>query len=96
MADVEAEDEVTDARVQSIRDMCESASIAHFCATFSNQLKLRRFTMDELEDAIVNPHGNLLLEELHYRLLPERPASFGDGIAWRRQLKITLYLLVTQ
>ena len=86
-----AADEKTDPQVQEVRDMFESVSIAHFCATFSNQLKLRRFTMDELEDALVNPHGNLLLEELHYRLLPERPASFGDGVAWIRQLKITLY-----
>jgi hypothetical protein len=74
-----------------MRKLWEHASIAHFCSTFATQLKLRRFTVDELEHGFADPRGNLLLEELHYRLLPERPESFGDGVAWLRQLKITLY-----
>ena len=80
-----------DPQIPIMRKLWEHASIAHFCSTFATQLKLRRFTVDELEHGFADPRGNLLLEELHYRLLPERPESFGDGVAWLRQLKITLY-----
>jgi hypothetical protein len=77
---------------ETTRRMVEFASVWHFCSTFTQPLKLRKFSPDALESAIVDPPGSLLLEEVHYRLLPVRPARFGDGSnAWVRSLKVLLY-----
>jgi len=32
----------------------------------------------DLEKALLEPRGSLLLEELHYRLLPMKSGTFGE------------------
>jgi hypothetical protein len=39
---------------------------------------MRGLCTQDLEAALLDPRGNLLLEELHYRLLPNRSGEFGE------------------
>ena len=51
------------------------------CCTSDHQSRYLKLSAQELEQALnLDPGHQLLLEEIHYRLLPERPRSFGEYV----------------
>lgn len=47
----------------------EMAAVHQFMTLFSQALNMPEFTPDELEFSLLYPHANLLLPEIHLRLL---------------------------
>ena len=61
---------------QLLRRRWQFASMCHFCRLFGRDLKVSKFSSDQLENALVDPQQNtLFLSELVYRLCRENPYS---------------------
>ncbi|QDZ25214.1 hypothetical protein HOP50_16g77600 [Chloropicon primus] len=74
------EDFIHPARVEAyrkaLRRSWEFAGICHFCRMFSTDLKVKKFSSDQLENALLDPSKNqLFLTELLYRLARDNPYS---------------------
>ena len=65
-----------DAYRKALRRRWEFAGLCHFCWLFSTDLKVKKFSSDQLENALLDPETNqLFLTELLYRLCRENPYS---------------------
>ena len=68
--------ERVEAQRKLLRRRWEFAGVCHFCRMFSTDLKVKKFSSDQLENALLDPNSNqLFLTELVYRLSRENPSA---------------------
>ncbi len=79
--------------LQLLRDSWELAAISQFCRIFSETLKIRPFSTDKLEAAILEPdeHGVFLSSLLYLLLRPAKetrePYIERESVVWEELLK---------
>ena len=77
--------------VAAMRSSWQFAAIIQFCRMFAASLKLRGFSADLLESAMLDPDDHrVFLSELLYKLLrPDASQGFseGDAAAWEHLLR---------
>ena len=77
--------------VAAMRSSWQFAAITQFCRMFAPSLKLRGFSADQLESAMLDPdqHRVFLGELLHKLLRPDASQGFseGDAAGWEHALR---------
>lgn len=77
--------------VAALRSNWEFAAIIQFCRMFAQSLKLRGFSAELLESAVLDPDAHrVFLTELLYKLLrPDASQGYseGDAAAWEHLLR---------
>ena len=72
--------------VEELRQSWELAAVCHFCRTFKQECKLKPFSVDLLEQALVHPEtARQFIGELHHRLMDYAGKHDYDG--WEERLQ---------
>ena len=84
--------ERVEAQRKLLRRRWEFAGVCHFCRMFSTDLKVKKFSSDQLENALLDPNSNqLFLTELVYRLSRENPnATPPDSKFYARESNMVM------